>query len=161
MPTNVHVDLLYNGIITNPFLGKQENDCQWVGETAWIYRGTFPTPDLGSRQKAVLAFDGLDTYATVVFNGIEILKTKDMFIPERVDITRFLEPEEENILEITFESTYLTGKKLVEQYPDHRWGCWYVYLRCHSSARGPKPSRKLSSKLPTKVAVSWAAKPTM
>ena len=124
MPTNVHRDLQHNGIIQDPYKGKQENDCQWVGENSWIYRATFQTPDLIFGQKAVLAFDGLDTYATVVLNDQQILKTKDMFIPERANVTYNLRPGEENILEITFESTYLTGKKLVEQYPDHRWGCW-------------------------------------
>ena len=124
MPTNVHVDLLHNGIISDPFIGKRENECQWVGEKTWVYRGTFPTPTVDSGEQTVLAFDGLDTYATVVLNGQEILKSKDMFIPERVAVTTILRSEEENILEITFDSTYLIGKKLVEQHPDHSWGCW-------------------------------------
>ena len=124
MPTNVHRDLQYNGIIQDPYKGKQENNCQWVGEESWIYRALFATPDLVFGQKAVLALDGLDTYATVVLNGREILKTNNMFIPERVNVTYDLHPGKENVLEITFESTYLIGKKIVEQYPDHRWGCW-------------------------------------
>ncbi len=124
MPTNVHVDLLHNGIISDPFIGKKENECQWVGEKIWVYRSTFPTPTIGSGEQAVLAFDGLDTYATVVLNGQEVLKTKDMFIPERVALTKILRSEEENILEITFDSTYLIGKKFVEQNPNHSWGCW-------------------------------------
>jgi len=124
MPTNVHLDLLHHGLIAHPFIGKNEDDCQWVGESAWIYRGVFPTPDLTFGDRAVLAFDGLDTYATVVLNGKEILKTNDMFVPERVNVTLDLVPGEDNNLEITFDSTYLIGKKLVEQHPDHRWGCW-------------------------------------
>lgn len=124
MPTNVHLDLLHNGIISNPLIGKRENDCQWVGEKSWVYRGTFPTPMVVSKGQTVLAFDGLDTYATVVLNGNEILKTEDMFIPERVVVTKLLHPKEENILEITFDSTYLIGKKFAEQYPNHHWGCW-------------------------------------
>ena len=77
MPINVHLDLLHSGNITNPMIGKRENDCQWVGEKAWVYKATFPTPAVGLGEKIVLAFDGLDTYATVVLNGDEILKTKD------------------------------------------------------------------------------------
>lgn len=124
MPTNVHIDLLHNGVISNPLIGKNENDCQWVGEKAWVYRGTFRTPTVGSGEKAVLAFDGLDTFATVVLNGTEILKTQDMFIPERVVVTPILRSEEENSLAITFDSTYLIGKKFIEQHGSHRWGCW-------------------------------------
>jgi beta-mannosidase len=128
-PTNVHLDLLANDMISDPFIGKNEVDCQWVGEATWIYRTTFATdqslykePSLDTR--AVLAFDGLDTFATVVLNGKEILKTENMFIPERVDVKSLLKKDEENVLEITFESAFLRGKKIVEEHPEHKWGCW-------------------------------------
>ncbi|RAL67969.1 hypothetical protein DID88_008693 [Monilinia fructigena] len=107
---------------------RMRNDVQWIGETAWIYRTKFSSPTIPSEDKvavrAVLAFGGLDTYATVLLNGKEILKTDNMFIPERVDVTTYLKYEEENELEITFESAYLKGCAIVEKYPDHRWGCW-------------------------------------
>jgi beta-mannosidase len=127
-PTNVHLDLIANGIIADPFIGKNENDVQWIGEAVWVYKTTFPSPKLAAEQrsnaKAVLAFDGLDTYATVVLNGKEILKTESMFIPERVDVTTHLKKEGDNELEITFDSAYLKGCEIVEAHPDHRWGCW-------------------------------------
>jgi beta-mannosidase len=123
-PTNVHLDLIANKIIEDPFIGKNENDVQWIGEVPWIYKTTFSSPTLPENAKAVLVFDGLDTYATVVLNGKEILKTEDMFIPERVDVTDLLDTDDENELEITFESAYLKGCALVEKHPDHRWGCW-------------------------------------
>jgi beta-mannosidase len=127
-PTNVHLDLIAHGLISDPFIGKNELDCQWVGEAVWTYRTTFESPDLTTDErssvKAVLAFDGLDTFATVVLNGKEILKTESMFIPERVDVTTILKKEGENTLEITFDSAYLRGKKLVEKHPEHQWGCW-------------------------------------
>ena len=127
-PTNVHLDLIANGIIADPFIGKNENDVQWIGEAVWVYKTTFPSPTLSAEErnsaKAVLAFDGLDTFATVVLNGKEILKTESMFIPERVDVTTHLKKEGHNELEITFESAYLKGCAIVEAHPDHRWGCW-------------------------------------
>lgn len=127
-PTNVHLDLIANNIIPDPFIGKNENDVQWVGEAVWTYRTTFQSPEFpsstGSNVKAVLAFDGLDTYATVLLNGEEILKTESMFNPERVDVTKHLRKHGDNVLEITFESAYLKGCALVEKYPDHHWGCW-------------------------------------
>ncbi|PBP25894.1 putative glycoside hydrolase family 2 protein [Diplocarpon rosae] len=127
-PTNVHLDLIANGIIVDPFVGKNENDVQWVGEVPWVYRTAFPSPSLFDRArgvvKAVIAFDGLDTYATVKLNGTEILNTESMFIPERVDVTTLLKREGHNELEITFESAYLKGCAIVEKHPDHHWGCW-------------------------------------
>ena len=127
-PTNVHLDLIANKIIEDPFIGKNENDVQWIGEVPWVYNTSFPSPVISAEQrgnvKAILAFDGLDTYATVVLNGKEILKTENMFTPERVDVTTYLKSRGDNELEITFESAYLKGCALVEKYPDHRWGCW-------------------------------------
>lgn len=127
-PTNVHLDLIANGIIEDPFMGKNENDVQWIGEVAWVYKTTFASPALSEAErasvKAVIAFDGLDTYATVLLNGKEILKTESMFTPERVDVTTFLKKEGDNELEITFESAYLKGCAIVEQHPNHHWGCW-------------------------------------
>ncbi|TVY46635.1 Beta-mannosidase B, partial [Lachnellula occidentalis] len=127
-PTNVHLDLIANNIIPDPFIGKNENDVQWIGEVPWVYKTVFPSPALSTSErktvKAVLAFDGLDTFATVVLNGKEILKSDNMFIPERVDVTTYLKKEGDNELEITFESAYLKGCALMEKYPDHHWGCW-------------------------------------
>ena len=123
-PTEIHRDLLHHGLIPDPFPGKNEEEVQWVGEKSWIYRKTFDSPDVGEREKVILAFDGLDTFATVKLNSLEILKTQDMFIPEKVDVTDALRSDEINILEITFESAYLTGKKIKERYPNHHWGCW-------------------------------------
>ncbi|KAL8722694.1 MAG: hypothetical protein Q9225_000861 [Loekoesia sp. 1 TL-2023] len=123
-PTNVHLDLIHNKMIPDPFTAKNERDVQWVGEKSWVYKTAFQLPSFSSRQKAVIAFDGLDTHATVSLNGRKILHTEDMFIPERVDVTRDLRILAENELEIVFESTYLIGKKLAKAHPEHKYGCW-------------------------------------
>lgn len=129
-PTNVHLDLIANGILPDPFFSKNELDVQWVEDKVWTYRTTFTTPKdlLGSKaRRAALVFDGLDTYATVTLNGERILKTENMFIPERVDVTaQLVEPQEkaENELIITFESALEIGKAIMKKFPEHSWGCW-------------------------------------
>lgn len=127
-PTNVHLDLIANNIIADPFIGKNENDVQWIGEVDWVYQTRFLSPNISVEERrsasVVLAFDGLDTFATVELNGKVILKTDSMFIPERVDVTTHLKREGDNELKITFESAYLKGCSLLEKYPDHHWGCW-------------------------------------
>ncbi|KAI9172216.1 Beta-mannosidase B [Paramyrothecium foliicola] len=123
-PTHVHLDLLHHKLIPDPYIGKNELDVQWIGEKAWVYRTTFPSPPIDHGANAVLAFDGLDTFATVVLNGKTILETDNMFVPERVDVTAVLAKEGDNELVITFDSAYLRGWELVEKYPDHKWGCW-------------------------------------
>lgn len=124
-PTNVHLDLLSHKLIPDPFIGKNELDVQWIGEKAWVYKTSFRTPSsIGSVAKAILAFDGLDTFAKVALNGETILEAENMFIPERVDVTSTLRQDGDNELVITFDSAYLRGWKIVEKYPDHKWGCW-------------------------------------
>ncbi|MDF1516287.1 MAG: glycoside hydrolase family 2 protein, partial [Anaerolineae bacterium] len=64
VPGSVHTDLLANSIIPDPFVADNELDVQWVAETNWCYRLTFPlTPALLSQDKVFLVCDGLDTLA--------------------------------------------------------------------------------------------------
>ncbi|KAH8703623.1 putative beta-mannosidase B [Talaromyces proteolyticus] len=129
-PTNVHLDLMANKLLEDPFMGKNELGAQWVGEAVWVYKTTFVTPSFveggESLAQAVISFEGLDTFATVLLNGQEILKTESMFISERVDVTNLLRngSDNGNEIQITFDSAYLKGKKLVDEHPEHKWGCW-------------------------------------
>ncbi|ERS96486.1 beta-mannosidase [Sporothrix schenckii 1099-18] len=126
-PTNVHLDLLAHERIPDPFVGKNEELVQWIGETTWVYKTTFALDKAASSSggnKTVLAFDGLDTFATVVLNGKTILESDNMFLPYRVDVTDSVRADGPNDLVITFDSAYLRGWDLVEQHPDHKWGCW-------------------------------------
>lgn len=126
-PTNVHLDLMHHGLIPDPYIGKNELDVQWIGEKRWAYRTAFTVPEVtavrAAAGKAVLAFDGLDTFATVVLNGATILESDNMFTPERVDVTSVLKTGK-NELAITFDSAYLRGWNEVEKHPGHKWGCW-------------------------------------
>lgn len=124
-PTNVHLDLLQHKKIPDPFWGQNEAAVQWVGEKVWLYRTEFDGPaSIPANHKVVLSFEGLDTFATVVLNGAELLKSDNMFVPRRVAVTDKINVGEKNTLEITFDSAWIAGKKLQEQFPDHKWGCW-------------------------------------
>jgi len=69
----------------------------------------------------VLAFDGLDTFATVKLNGETILESDNMFIPHRLDVTKKLKAGTSNVLEIDFASARLEAIKIKEQHPEHKW----------------------------------------
>jgi beta-mannosidase len=69
----------------------------------------------------VLAFDGLDTFATVKLNGETVLESDNMFIPHRLDVTKQLSPGQKNVLEIDFASARLEAIKIKEKHPGHRW----------------------------------------
>lgn len=68
----------------------------------------------------MLAFDGLDTYATVKLNGKTILESDNMFIMHRVDVTKHLQSEN-NVLEIDFKSALIESRKVKDAHPEHKW----------------------------------------
>jgi beta-mannosidase len=75
-------------------------------------------------EKAVLAFEGLDTFATVKLNGHTVLESDNMFTPERVEISPHLKADgEENTLSIHFASASKRGQQLVDKHPEHTWVC--------------------------------------
>lgn len=76
VPTEIFKDLLEAGEIQDPHVGFHEKEVQWVGEVDWLYRTRFTVDHVPeSGEKAVLAFDGLDTFATVYLNEKHILQT--------------------------------------------------------------------------------------
>ncbi|KAJ3030303.1 hypothetical protein HDV00_008983 [Rhizophlyctis rosea] len=124
VPSNIHVELLKHAKIPDPFLKQNELTVQWIGETDWLYRTSFPTPpNTSTASRAVLVFEGLDTYATVYVNGVEVLKSDNMFLEYRVDVKGALKGEGEvNEIGIVFESAYLKGKEIEEKLGV--LGCW-------------------------------------
>lgn len=69
----------------------------------------------------MLAFDGLDTFAHVKLNGETILKSDNMFIPYRLDITKKLKDGTENFVEIDFAPALLEARKIKDAHPEHKW----------------------------------------
>lgn len=77
----------------------------------------FPTPKTPSENVTTdLVFEGLDTFATVTLNGKEILKTDNMFVSYRVNVSEHIKQEGENELEIVFDSAWLRGRELVKEH---------------------------------------------
>ena len=119
-PSVIQMELLEHGIIANPDIGENERLIQWVGHADWAYMTSFPSPS-GLGSSVDLVFDGLDTFATVILNGKEILKSDNMFIPYRVDVKDDLKPEgEANELSIIFESVYKKGTELEAKYGERK-----------------------------------------
>ncbi|OQO05896.1 hypothetical protein B0A48_09992 [Cryoendolithus antarcticus] len=122
VPTNVHLDLLNHGIIEDPFLGFNELKCEWVGSRPWSYRVTLPPVQAAtSGTKHVLAFDGLDTYATVKLDGKVVLESDNMFVEHRVDVTDKLVSGKKSVLEIEFKPTLAEAQKVKDAHPEHKW----------------------------------------
>jgi beta-mannosidase len=69
----------------------------------------------------VLAFDGLDTFATVKLNRDVVLESDNMFVSHRVDVTNLLKSGTDNVLEIDFASARLRAIEIREAHPEHTW----------------------------------------
>ncbi|KAK6221765.1 glycosyl hydrolase family 2 [Colletotrichum tabaci] len=127
IPSQVHVDLLANDKIPDPFLDMNELAVQWVAEKTWVYRASFATPASFSDAPGSvtdLVFEGLDTFAKVTLNGTEILRSDNMFLSHRVGVLRLLKRGGggENVLEIVFDPALLRGRQLLEEHAhEHRF----------------------------------------
>jgi len=75
----------------------------------------------GKGTKHVLAFDGLDTYATVHLNGKTVLESDNMFIYHRIDVTNELQDGKENELRIDFKPALAEAQKIKAAHPEHKW----------------------------------------
>jgi beta-mannosidase len=113
-------------LIPDPFTSTNENEVQWVGDQAWVYRCSFtlPSNELARFQNASLIFEGLDTFAAARLDGKEILRSDNMFISHRVDVGELLRSKEEHVLELVFENATDRGQLQMEQHPEYAWGTW-------------------------------------
>lgn len=102
--------------IPDPFLDLNERAVQWIGERDWAYRTEFRVAPAKSNATTELVFEGLDTFATVKVNGKEVLKTDNMFVSYRADVSHVVKYDAPNELEIVFDSALLKGRQLVEEH---------------------------------------------
>jgi len=86
VPGDVHLDLVRNQLIPDPFYRDNEAKLQWIEKADWEYRTTLTvSPELLERRHLELVFDGLDAYGTVSLNGQQVLTADNMFRTWRVD----------------------------------------------------------------------------
>jgi beta-mannosidase len=91
VPGDVHLDLLANKKIPDPFVRDNEAKLQWIEKEAWEYRTYFDvTPALLARSQVDLVFDGLDGTAEVYVNGARILDANNSFRVWRVPVKAHL-----------------------------------------------------------------------
>ncbi len=109
VPGHVHLDLMANGAIPDPFVRMNEMAVQWVDEKDWSYRTTFDWSPKDGAPRRVLRFNGLDTVCTVFLNGEEVARHDNMFVPLEIDVTDRLKATNE--LRVDFQSALKVGKE--------------------------------------------------
>jgi len=112
VPGVVHLDLMRNDLLPDPFVGMNEKQAAWVEENDWWYRKEFEVSDaLLENNQFLLRFEGLDTFATIWLNGMKLGDTDNMFIAWEFPVKRFLVPGR-NILVVKFSSPSATLERM-------------------------------------------------
>ena len=65
VPGSVHTDLLAAGAIGDPYLDANEHALAWMHDVDWRYERALTLEPAADDERVDLAFDGLDTVATV------------------------------------------------------------------------------------------------
>ena len=91
VPGVVHMDLMDNNLIPDPYYGDNWNKLQWIENNDYVYQ-TFFTPDqaLFAYNKINLVFDGLDTHADIWLNGELIGAANNMWRTWTFDISSLI-----------------------------------------------------------------------
>jgi beta-mannosidase len=89
VPGEIHLDLMKAGLIGEPADGLNCLASRWVEEMIWSYRREFTAPRaaLVPGARAWLVFETLDLAASIVLNGKEVGKHRNVFRPCRIDVT--------------------------------------------------------------------------
>jgi len=104
VPGDVHLDLLTNKKIPDPFYRDNESSLQWIEKVGWEYQVVFQaTPALLARSHVDLVFNGLDAACQVTLNGVQILSANNMFRIWRVPARAHLHAGS-NTLHVVFPS---------------------------------------------------------
>jgi len=104
VPGCVHLDLMRNGLIDDPFYRDNELKDQWIGETGWEYKREFSiTENELSWRHVELVCKGLDTYANVYLNDSLVIVADNMFRDWYSNVRKYLRIGT-NVIRIEFPS---------------------------------------------------------
>jgi beta-mannosidase len=117
VPGCVHLDLLRNKLIPDPFYRDNEAKLQWIENADWEYRTTVQaTLALLAQKNIDLVFEGLDAYSKVYLNDKLILTADNMFREWRVNVKSDLKAGA-NSLRIVFQSPIKAAAEIAANDP--------------------------------------------
>ena len=125
MPTSAPGDtyqaLIDAGRLDHPYVDRNEAAAAWVRDREWRWRTTFVAPEAGQGETVELVFDGLDTFAAVFLDGVEIGRADNMFRRWIFPVGARLSAGQTHKLEIRFDPTAVA---LEGQTPPAPWAAF-------------------------------------
>ncbi len=129
VPGSVYTDLLQNRLIEDPYISDHEKTVSWVEEKDWTYLASFQlTAAQANHPRAVLVFEGIDTYADVYLNGKWLFRADNMFRRWETVVSGKLKVGK-NRLTVLFKSTTGVARALAKRSPLTLPGGEGVYVR--------------------------------
>lgn len=117
VPGCVHLDLMKNKVIEDPYLDENEKKVQWIENESWVYQTQFLISNSELKNENInLIFDGLDTFADIYLNGKMLKSTNNMFRIWDLPVKSYLKSGN-NVLKIIFKSPVEEGKKRATKVP--------------------------------------------
>jgi beta-galactosidase/beta-glucuronidase len=116
VPGDIHLDLLREKLIPDPFYRTNEARLQWISNADWEYHTRIEVDRATLAQDHVeLVFDGLGSYATVTLNGHTVL-TANNIRAWRMEIKPLLHCGG-NELRVVFPSSERTALRIAQEDP--------------------------------------------
>ncbi|WP_025761192.1 glycoside hydrolase family 2 protein [Dyadobacter tibetensis] len=90
VPGDVYTDLWKNGIIEDPYFGRNASKAQWVGQYEWWYATQFNVTDDLANKFVELEFAGVDYSCDIWLNGHYLGQHQGAFSSFSFDVTAHL-----------------------------------------------------------------------
>ncbi|KAI0338261.1 glycoside hydrolase [Trametopsis cervina] len=127
LPSQVHLELLKAGIITEPVLGINDFTQRWIANDNWTYTADL-TPLIkkvsSHKPRTILVFYGIDTVANISVAGTPVSWVNNEFLQYVYDVTDLLSSPSstDHNLTVSLESAWLyaqnvTARPDVEKIP--------------------------------------------
>ena len=114
LPGDVHTALKLAGIIPDPYVGRNEEQVQWVAEREWVIERRFVIDDPDGGWYLDITY--LDTVAVVFVNDVPVLTADNCFRRYRPDVAAALQAGE-NTIRIHFHSSIAAGAERQARQP--------------------------------------------
>jgi beta-mannosidase len=116
LPGDVHSALLKAGVIDDPYVGRNENDVQWVAHKDWVIERTVTVAAGDLAGYWYLDLESLDTVASVFVNDVAVLEAENCFRRYRPDVSKALVAGE-NRIRIVLHSSIAEGARRQAEQP--------------------------------------------
>lgn len=98
VPGDIHIALTEAGIIRDPLLDVNSQECRWLEGQEFWYAKRFAVEDSFLQERTEITFEGLDLTADIWLNGQYIGSHNNAFIEKVIDVTSVIRPGENEIV---------------------------------------------------------------